>query len=105
MHDSMYFISNTRGSIIFPLFLCFFQLKKNRQKMTRIFLSILFFCRLTQVLEDFQKVLSVNIDQEDEKTLEKISQDVSTLRLLWQKIRKDPTQALSGRLIYKIGTF
>lgn len=60
---------------------------------------------LTQVLEDFQKVLSVNIDQEDEKTLEKISQDVSTLRLLWQKIRKDPTQALSGRLIYKIGTF
>ena len=73
--------------------------------MTRIFLSILFFCRLTQVLEDFQKVLSVNIDQEDEKTLEKISQDVSTLRILWQKIRKDPTQALSGRFIVKIGTF
>jgi len=72
--------------------------------MTRFFNSILI-CRLTQVLEDFQKVLSVNIDFEDEKTLEKISQDVSTLRILWQKIRKDPTQALSGRFIVKIGTF
>ena len=53
--------------------------------------------RLTQVLEDFQKVLTVNIDDEDEKTLEKISQDVSTLRRVWQKIRNNPTQALSGR--------
>ena len=97
MHDSMYFISNTRGQY----YLCFFPKK---QKMTRFFNSIFFF-RLTQVLEDFQKVLSVNIDFEDEKTLEKISQDVSTLRILWQKIRKDPTQALSGRFIVKIGTF
>ena len=60
-------------------------------------ISIFFFSRLTQVLEDFQKVLSANIDSEDEQTLEKISQDVSTLRQLWQKIRNNPTQALSGR--------
>ena len=61
-------------------------------------ICLIFHSRLTQVLEDFQKVLTVNIDDEDEKTLEKISQDVSTLRRIWQKIRNNPTQALSGRI-------
>ena len=57
------------------------------------------------MLEDFQKVLSVNIDEEDEKTLSKISQDFSTLRNIWRKVRLRPTEALSGKLLALYASF
>ena len=95
MHDSMYFflVSNVIQGVVFLLFFW----KETKRRWWLEWYQSFCFSRLTQVLEDFQKVLSANIDSEDEQTLEKISQDVSTLRQLWQKIRNNPTQALSGR--------
>lgn len=71
--------------------------------MTSIFSLLLLilktiFLRLTQLLEDVQKVLSINIDENDEQTLVKISEDLSTLRNLWTKVRQqNPEQTLAGR--------
>ena len=49
-------------------------------------------------MEDVQKVLSINIDENDEQTLVKISEDMSTLRNLWTKVRQqNPEQTLTGR--------
>merc|ERR1711997_1083683 len=53
---------------------------------------------LTQLLEDVQKVLSVNIDEESSETLEIISEDFKTLRKIWNKVRRRPTQeTISGK--------
>ena len=71
-------------------------MEKAKAKRNTIWLGFFIF-RLTRLLEDVQKVLSVNIDEEDEKTLEKISQDISTLRKIWRKVRQRPTEALSGK--------
>ena len=61
--------------------------------------------RLTQLLEDVQKVLSINIDENDEQTLVKISEDMSTLRNLWTKVRQqNPEQTLTGRKSWFFGT-
>lgn len=55
MHDSMYFISNTRGSIIFPLFLCFFQLKKTDKKWLEFFFQSCFFADWHKFWKIFKK--------------------------------------------------
>ena len=51
--------------------------------ITIIAILLLCFYRLTQLLEDVQKVLSINIDESDEETLAKISEDFSTIQNLW----------------------
>ncbi len=52
------------------------------------------FCRLTQMLEDVQKILSSNINEEGEKTLQIIAKDFTTLKGLWDR---PPAQILSGK--------
>ena len=54
--------------------------------------------RLTQLLEDVQKVLSINIDESDEETLAKVSEDFSTIQNLWTKVQQQSAeQTLTGR--------
>ena len=61
--------------------------------------------RLTELLEDFQKIISVQVDKNDEKTLEIVSKDFKTLQSLWNKFRQeDPGQTLAGRRV-DFGTF
>lgn len=55
---------------------------------------------LTQMLEDTQRILSLNIDEEGEKTLEIISQDFVTLRTIWNKVRqRPPSETVSGKAL------
>lgn len=50
------------------------------------------------MLEDTQRILSLNIDEEGEKTLEIISQDFVTLRTIWNKVRqRPPSETVSGK--------
>ena len=59
---------------------------------------VFFFIRLTQLLEDVQRVLSIKIDAESEETLEIISKDFKTLRKIWNKVRQRPAvDTLSGK--------
>ena len=61
--------------------------------------------RLTELLEDFQKIISVQVDENDEKTLEIVSKDFKTLQTLWNKFRQEgPGQTLAGRKV-DFGTF
>ena len=61
--------------------------------------------RLTELLEDFQKIISVQVDENDEKTLEIVSKDFKTLQSLWNKFRQEgPGQTLAGRKV-DFGTF
>ena len=54
--------------------------------------------RLTQLLEDVQKVLSINIDESDEETLAKVAEDFSTIQNLWTKVQQQSAeQTLTGR--------
>jgi len=63
----------------------------------------IFLQRLTQILEDVQKVLSMNIDEDSEKTLGLVSQDFFTLRNIWNKIRqRPPSDTVAGK---NFGTF
>ena len=60
---------------------------------------------MTELLEDFQKIISVQVDENDEKTLEIVSKDVKTLQSLWNKFRQEgPGQTLAGRKV-DFGTF
>ena len=66
--------------------------------ITIIAILLLCFYRLTQLLEDVQKVLSINIDESDEETLAKISEDFSTIQNLWTKVQQQSAeQTLTGR--------
>ena len=63
-----------------------------------IAILLLCFYRLTQLLEDVQKVLSINIDESDEETLAKVSEDFSTIQNLWNKVQQQSAeQTLTGR--------
>ena len=60
---------------------------------------------MTELLEDFQKIISVQVDENDEKTLEIVSKDFKTLQTLWNKFRQEgPGQTLAGRKV-DFGTF
>ena len=66
--------------------------------ITIIAILLLCFYRLTQLLEDVQKVLSINIDESDEETLAKVSEDFSTIQNLWTKVQQQSAeQTLTGR--------
>lgn len=53
------------------------------------------------MLEDTQRILSLNIDEEGEKTLEIISQDFVTLRRIWNKVRQRPAaETVSGKTCF-----
>ena len=60
---------------------------------------------MTELLEDFQKIISVQVDENDEKTLEIVSKDFKTLQSLLNKFRQEgPGQTLAGRKV-DFGTF
>ena len=60
---------------------------------------------MPELLEDFQKIISVQVDENDEKTLEIVSKDFKTLQTLWNKFRQEgPGQTLAGRKV-DFGTF
>ena len=60
---------------------------------------------MTELLEDFQKIISAQVDENDEKTLAVVSKDFKTLQSLWNKFRQEgPGQTLAGRKV-DFGTF
>ena len=70
-----------------------------------VFFFFLLANRLTELLEDFQKIISAQVDENDEKTLAVVSKDFKTLQSLWNKFRQEgPGQTLAGRRV-DFGTF
>ena len=53
---------------------------------------------MTQVLEDIQKVLSLNIGDEDEVVLDKFAKDLAALRRILGRVSSDPGGTFEGRL-------